>query len=46
MEKELCTITGKLKDVPEGSCVNIRHPLGASDIVRTVSSEGVRTAPD
>ena len=41
MEKELCTITGKLKDVPEGSCVNIRHPLGASDIVRTVSSEGV-----
>lgn len=41
MEKELYTITEKLNDVPEGSCVDIRHPLGTSDIVRAVSSEGV-----
>ena len=41
MEKEFCTIAGKLKDVPEGSCVDIRRPLGTSDIVKTVTSEGV-----
>ncbi len=41
MEKELCTITGKLRDVPEGNCVNISHPLGTSDIVKTSSSEDV-----
>ena len=41
MEKELCTIAEKLKDVPEGYCINIRHPLGSSDIVKTESSRGV-----
>lgn len=41
MEKELCTITEKLKDVPEGSCINIRHPLGRADIITTASSESV-----
>ena len=41
MGKELYTIIEKLKDVPEGICVNIRHPLGTSDIVKTASSEGM-----
>ena len=41
MEKELCKITEKLKDVPEGNCVNITHPLGTSDIVRTSFSKNV-----
>ena len=41
MEKELCTIAEKLKDVPEGYCINIRHPLGSADIVKTASSKSV-----
>lgn len=41
MEKELYRIAGKLKDVAEGSCVDIHRPLGTSDIVKTVTSEGV-----
>ena len=41
MGKELYTIIEKLKDVPEGICVNIRHSLGTSDIVKTASSEGM-----
>lgn len=41
MEKELRIITGKLKDVPDGNRVNILHPLGTPDIIRTASSGDV-----
>lgn len=41
MEKELCTISEKLKDVPSGSSVNIRHTLETSDTIRTSSAESV-----
>ena len=41
MEKAVCTIEEKLKDVTAGSCVDIRHPLGSTDCERTESSEGI-----
>lgn len=41
MEKEFHTIAEKLKDVPAGSLISIRHPLGTSDVVRTSSTESI-----